>query len=271
MKCTICGQATLPGGMLCRPCKAALKRARYLSVQELPRASIWRRKPSQRSARARAKIDESHPIAAQIPLRDHPAFIRSLAVVALLGAVGVIAYLGQQRTAEGDPVVESGHRWVPLTDVTARESPAATTPPATAVVPGAGNRSTNIAPIPSNPPPRVRADAGTGSAKGTLPARRQAAAQVLAAPSMATTPGTPSDGYDVPAEPPKPAPPPPAPVPAPPPPPDRWQAMSDALAQCAREGGFGGVICDQRVRLQGCAGYWGRVPQCANPPEYPQK
>jgi hypothetical protein len=65
----------------------------------------------------------------------------------------------------------------------------------------------------------------------------------------------------------------PPPVPAPreaPPPPDRWQQMSDALARCDREGGFSGFICDQRVRLDSCEGWWGKVPQCPNPPENPR-
>jgi hypothetical protein len=66
----------------------------------------------------------------------------------------------------------------------------------------------------------------------------------------------------------KPAPPPsPAPIPRAPPPPDRWQTMSDALARCASEGGFSGFICDQRVRIASCDGYWGRVAQCPVPPE----
>ena len=62
----------------------------------------------------------------------------------------------------------------------------------------------------------------------------------------------------------------PAPLPAPPPPPDRWQTMRDDLARCDREGGFGGFICDQRVRIASCEGYWGRVPQCPLPPENPR-
>jgi hypothetical protein len=45
--------------------------------------------------------------------------------------------------------------------------------------------------------------------------------------------------------------------------------MASALSQCAREGGFSGFICDQKVRLDSCEGYWGRVPQCPLPPENP--
>jgi hypothetical protein len=60
----------------------------------------------------------------------------------------------------------------------------------------------------------------------------------------------------IPQEPPKP---PPAPVrPAV----DRWQTMSDALGNCDRDGAINGFICGQRVRIQYCDGYWGKVPQC---------
>lgn len=55
----------------------------------------------------------------------------------------------------------------------------------------------------------------------------------------------------------------PEPVAAPPAPPrDRWQLMADAIAQCGREGFFAGVVCEQRVRLRYCDGYWGKAEQC---------
>ena len=80
------------------------------------------------------------------------------------------------------------------------------------------------------------------------------------------------DAYEMVPESPLPAPAVPLAVPSPPPPPpvDRWQTMRDSLARCDREGGFGGFICDQRVRLDACEGYWGRVPQCPLPPENPR-
>lgn len=43
---------------------------------------------------------------------------------------------------------------------------------------------------------------------------------------------------------------------------DRWQAMNAAIAACRRETFFAGVICEQRVRLRYCEGFWGDVPQC---------
>lgn len=72
----------------------------------------------------------------------------------------------------------------------------------------------------------------------------------------------------------------PAPVPRPaavgsgtpdvtPPVQDRWVQMGDELRRCQREDFLSRVVCDQRVRLRFCDGYWGKVAQCpggiANP------
>lgn len=38
--------------------------------------------------------------------------------------------------------------------------------------------------------------------------------------------------------------------------------MADAISQCGRQGFLAGVICEQRVRLQYCEGYWGQAAQC---------
>jgi hypothetical protein len=47
---------------------------------------------------------------------------------------------------------------------------------------------------------------------------------------------------------------------------DRWTRMSDELSRCTREDFIMRVICDQRVRLRYCNGYWGKAAQCpANP------
>ena len=64
--------------------------------------------------------------------------------------------------------------------------------------------------------------------------------------------GAPEGGLALPAAP-------PAPEPAVP---DRWQAMSAAIERCGRENFFASVVCEQRVRLRYCEGYWGEVPQC---------
>jgi hypothetical protein len=46
--------------------------------------------------------------------------------------------------------------------------------------------------------------------------------------------------------------------------PDRWQVMADQIARCGREGFLAGVVCEQRVRLKYCEGYWGVAAQCAS-------
>jgi hypothetical protein len=38
--------------------------------------------------------------------------------------------------------------------------------------------------------------------------------------------------------------------------------MADQVARCGRDGFLAGVICEQRVRLKYCEGYWGQVAQC---------
>jgi hypothetical protein len=38
--------------------------------------------------------------------------------------------------------------------------------------------------------------------------------------------------------------------------------MAEGIARCGRENFIAGVICEQRVRLQYCEGYWGQAAQC---------
>ena len=63
MDCTICGKSALPGAMLCAPCKAALKRARYVTVQEdIRRTSVIDMRRQPRRARSPAPKSEQAPI-----------------------------------------------------------------------------------------------------------------------------------------------------------------------------------------------------------------
>jgi hypothetical protein len=65
----------------------------------------------------------------------------------------------------------------------------------------------------------------------------------------------------------QPAAPPPKAAPAPVPrPTDRWAQMADDLARCKGEDFIRRVLCDQRVRLNYCTDYWGKVPQCPGRP-----
>jgi hypothetical protein len=262
MDCTICGKPTLLGAMLCAPCKAALKRARYVTVQEdMRRPSVIDVRRQQRRARAPAAT----PAAVPIPVRSAPhhaapgplpaagdvnsmlgrrIFIGIFVVAAMLGSVSYFglrelgAHAGDAATApvasDATPRIEaSASVAAPAKEETAAPSPAA----ATAVVPAA-----------VEPDPQA-----TPAAK--VPAKR---AQVANRATFATTNGDPPDAIYVAPEPEKPAPAPPPPPPAP----DRWQTMRDAQAQCDRQGVFDGLICGQRVKMQYCDGYWGKVPQC---------
>jgi hypothetical protein len=269
MNCTICGQATLPGAMLCRPCKAALKRARYLSVQDLPRASILRPRRRKGSAAKRAGT-QAVAASAGSPAPEAAGAARprasSSARQLLLGAgaiavLGLVAYFGQRHMGAGaaDPPAPAV-RDVPVVLAPLSE-PAAAAEPA---VPLAAPQVAPAAPVPPPNPP---------VAEVSPPATKAGRVRPRAAPrpdpkAVAATEVPPVVVEPV-APPPEPVPPPPPPAPRPAPPPDRWQTMSNALAQCAREGGFGGFLCDQKVRLDSCEGYWGRVPQCPLPPENP--
>lgn len=43
---------------------------------------------------------------------------------------------------------------------------------------------------------------------------------------------------------------------------DHWTQMNNDLSRCTREDFINRVICDQRVRIRYCDGYWGKVAQC---------
>jgi hypothetical protein len=263
MKCTICGKATSHGTLLCRPCKAALKRARQLTVQELPKRSVRART---RGAGRRDVLNEPATgiDALRRPMPDHAGrlLIGVVAIAALVGA----AY-GAARGLAGHPAMPPAHVAQSL---------------AADPVPSAGAAPAERADVPMPAPPALPELTLAPVTRSNIhPATRVASvsttsspnannARVPAPPVAAAASYPPLDSFGPLAEAPKPAPSPVAAVRAPPPPPDRWQTMTDALSRCASEGGFSGFICDQRVRLASCDGYWGRVAQCPNPPENPR-
>jgi hypothetical protein len=266
MNCTICGKPSLPGKSLCGPCKAALKRARYVTVQEDPRPSIsvWaprrkhRRNPdgaSARNASAEPERRTSRERAANPPptgtrLTGRHLLIGGIAIAAL--GLSVFAALRQSTT-----------RSAATTEVAA-PSPAPTVPESTAAAPLPSPTPAVVADLPVRgaAPPTTVPDT-SGHADDILPGRTPAKAPGAGRGRSAALSLTPSatsvaepELVVIPQEPPK-----PAPAPARPPV-DRWQTMSDALGNCDREGALNGFICGQRVRIQYCDGYWGKVPQC---------
>ncbi len=238
--------------MLCTPCRAALKRAHHRTVQELPQyvAPVPRLRGRRRAAALAAHAEPPKRSRAGRRIRAEIVRRTLLATTAVAALAGV-AYLGQPE-------------WAASIHDTPAPAPAAPVPlprPGTA-----GDARDTLPAMPFVPPPKVQAATATvarpAATRAAEPRARAEATALVAYPAP--------DSFGPVAEAPRPdAPPPAAPRPAPPPP-DRWQQLSDALAQCEREGGLSGFICDQRVRLDACEGWWGRVAQCPLPPENPR-
>jgi hypothetical protein len=282
MNCTICGQATLPGAMLCRPCKAALKRARYMSVQDLPRASILRprRSKSTRSGKLASDAVAAMP-AAPTPVPHDGGRRQFLVGAVAIAVLALVAYLGQQRT--GGSNANAGV--APPLSVSTPAMPAAAAPivPVEAAVSAAAappsdagiGTATALAPSPVIAPsaatPLVKSPGRAPERTAYKPAPvRQTAEPVNVSPPVLSSPGVTPESFGPVSEPRRTAAaPPPPPVARPAPPPDRWQTMARSLARCDNEGGISGFICSQRVRIESCGGYWGRVPQCPSMPENP--
>jgi hypothetical protein len=268
MTCTICAQSTLPGSMLCRACKAALKRARNLTVQEQPRPSQHRGPRPRRHATepSRAARPPAPLPPGPLPAPQRRPVWRDLAVAAAtLVLVGVAAYAGQGMFDGSDSAgAASGETEGALPAMVApanveRVSPSRPAPSTGIVItmpPDAPALPNALAPEPPTASPlagRTLVD----------PPRARATPKVEAAPMPPRVEDEVETAVD--AIPTEPAPPPVRPAP----PPDRWQSMQEALAACAREGGLAGIICDQRTRLARCEGYWGSVDACPLPPENP--
>lgn len=259
MDCTICGKPTLPGAMLCAPCKAALKRARYVTVQEdMRRPSVIdvRRQPRRVRAPAptpvpmpaRSVPDHAAPVPVPAPSDVNPALGRRIfvGIFVVAGMLGSASYFG-------------------LRELGAHAGDAATAPASPAAESRQDVSASVAAPrkeAPAPPPPSLaanQAQAAVATALQALPSAKSPIkrAQAASRATFATTNGDPPDAMYVAPEPEK-----PAPAPPPPPAPDRWQTMRDAQAQCDRQGVIDGLICGQRVKMQYCDGYWGKVPQC---------
>jgi len=259
MRCTICGKPAPAGALLCPPCRAALKRAGHLTVQDLPHYLAPVRRPAgkgHRASGARRPVPGARaPAVPTAPSAGRRVLIAAAALAALAG----VGYLGRTHMEPDHAPATAGKLAGP-----APSSPAAVAPTAPMTPSGASPAPAATAPTAPAPPPvaTITEPARLVTPRGP-PRTKQAALRAEAVVPDTALPV--AESVAAVAEPP------PVPVPrAAPPPPDRWQQMSDALARCDREGGFSGFICDQRVRLDSCEGYWGKVPQCPNPPENPR-
>jgi len=121
----------------------------------------------------------------------------------------------------------------------------------------------NIAVIKDAAPAEAAPPHSNSQAPVTPRASRAAAKHTVATPPVATA--APVDRFPNAASPVVLAPPPTPDAVSPvreAPAPDRWQVMADQIVRCGRDGFFAGVMCEQRVRLKYCDGYWGQVAQC---------
>lgn len=257
--CRICHGPTLPGMRLCTQCKAALKRARQETVSELVPA----RAPAARAPRASKVAPEVEAAPARAPAARAPRASKAAPEVGVAPQGAGSNFGGARATAIVLSVVAAAGvgyaalrlaRAVPAT----LPSPPVATAPAPAADPAPAARSEPTVPAAA---PRERP---------TLFVAPASASQVVRppAPKRAPEPAPPlppeppaTARFAAATEPPAPQPA-VAPVPLPAPAPDRWQLMTDAITRCGHEGFFAGVICEQRVRLQYCEGYWGQAPQC---------
>lgn len=254
-KCSICGQPARPGATLCAQCKAALKRARQVTVSQfepLPR----KRNPADarstsRKTRVRVPVDaDPHDTVARAPRRRRTPALLVVAGIAV-AALGVAATV--MRFDPGSlelALVGAAPVLAPAPQVARAPEPAAALAALAPVSPVA---------VPAPPAPAENRVPGPAPAARTPVAARRVPAAV---PSSVVDDPMTAFGPVV-------EPPPPTPVAAaaqPPrvaPPPDRWQAMTAAIARCKNNEEFiGRVVCEQRVRLQACEGYWGQAPQC---------
>jgi len=239
--CRICHGPTLPGMRLCTQCKAALKRARQETVSEAIPAPA-RAKPVRPS-----RTQKKAPVANVVPPRwgMNQGGTRATAVVLSIVAAAAVGYAAL-RFARAVPAT------FPAPAPVSAPSPAASdTIPPPRVEPAVPVATPREVLTPFVPP-----------ASASRVVRPAAAKHAPEPPAPALPPEPPATARFANAtEPPAPPPsvvPPPRPVPRP----DRWQLMADAIAQCGREGFFAGVVCEQRVRLQYCEGYWGQAAQC---------
>jgi len=243
MKCSVCGNESKPDARFCPHCGATLKSAAEgAPASPVPGAGVM--------ATATAPTATGRVAAPPAQTARVVGLILVVAAIAVVGYFGYRVLMPDER-AQKVAAVEAPKPPLAQPATPSKEAPAtvpaapetakadATAPPPTAAAPGAEG---------AKPAPKAgatKAPAATPPAK----AATKAPASPPAAPPAASAPAAAA----------------PAPTPAAPPP-DRWQMMKDDLARCAREDFLSRVVCEQKVGLKYCEGYWGKVPQCPGKP-----
>ena len=294
MNCAICGNDNQAGTRFCVHCGAALVAPAGTSPQNTIAAAGAILSPKKPAAAGLSGSEPTATIPPYTPRAAPPPEQRRVAapsvepappipaynadpkraglIVVVIAAVGVLAaaaYVGfkvMSNRGAGDVLTRietppSNTVPSPRTSGT-NEAPPAPEPPKAVEAPSAPPASpvetrpaTPEHPIaPPAPPPKAEAKATRASPSGQ-------ASRQQTSPSAGTPPSAPA------AQPPVHAAAPAAPAAAPVQ--DRWAQFAEELHRCQGEAFLSRVVCDQRVRLHYCDGYWGKVPQCpgaiANP------
>jgi hypothetical protein len=271
-KCRICGHAAAPRSKLCRQCTAAVKRARQVPTvmsQFMPVAlsgygSAGARAPQHQTVRFRNALPRTSS-------SKTTGWAALVAFAAFVVAVCVTAYFAAVEIDESPPpgakvvVVPAGGTAPALVGASAGPPP-----PAPTDVDETATERAAVDEAAYGAMTQGRHQASPPHEAAHAPARRNAAADATANNASPTIPAglsmtaadtnadtNPSTGAGAPL------PPTPTAVPQEPVPPDRWQSMLEEIARCPRDNFFVGVVCEQRVRLRYCDGYWGRVSHCA--------
>jgi len=264
MNCTICGFDNTADGRFCKKCGAALITPAVAALA-----------PTAAAAAAAAALNANPSAVAQA--RDGiPTPYLIIAVVAAI--ILVVAWLGWRSIGGGAPrtAIEPSSA-LPGSTASAPANPeaAATSPPVASAPAGAPSTApaadtsatvaepshgapagTSAAAEPPVPPPGAAVAPAPSAAhhKATRPTAKPKSAPPPASPPVVAQPAAPVT----------PAPPPVAARPAPRT--DRWTQMGTDMARCDRENFLEKIICEQKVRVRYCDGYWGNVPQCPTGP-----
>ena len=252
MKCSICGTESKADAKQCANCGATLIAPKADQTMLDLRTAVFKRPSIVPAASPTTPARAAPPV--DVPRPRQPNLGALALVIVALGTIGYFIYLvAITFNAPSRKAVSAAPPTLPQTVL---ETPKPAPPPVATLVPLPPplQEPTRTATEPGPTPPKL--------ARAPIPARsapRSAAptASPVAAAVPAPDPSAPAQD--------------PAPVAVPvavmtlavePPVPDRWQQMSDARADCARENLVGRIVCEQKVLFQYCNGYWGKVAQC---------
>lgn len=256
MNCTICAFDNPADSRFCKKCGAALVSPgpgpASLSASSIPPTPESPASGTAAIAAATAAVGSSPPDGATVRRLPLWPFL-ALALAVVLAGYAAYRLLGYDKpsapveASTATPAVEAPAAPADgSTAGTATVPPGATGATATGAPEGAASASPEVTGAAPEPEPAAApaAKAKPHPRPAPKPAPKPAPVAEPKAPTPAAAPVA-------------------RPAAAPAPKKDRWAQMLDAIAsQCGKETFLDKVICEQKVRIQYCDGYWGKVQQC---------